>query len=267
MKVADFTSRAAKFKINYKRKNNILCFQSGLCRAAKRHVKSCLSLTCVNFSEMLQVKGRTDEACISLVRLLSPQTLAVGGWALTMVHPEPPLRLLSASDLQRRITQLEDATRACRAELQRRPSHCQEPPPPQPATAASSCMLIRAEFPSELLVQLAETLGNPLALLVSKAHLSKAFCKAARTAQATLTTLELDGCYNITDTAVVAVTSACKRLTSLNLCGCHNISDAAVEAVASECKQLTSLTLHYCYNITDAAVQAVVSACPHLTVY
>ena len=33
--------------------------------------------------------------------------------------------------------------------------------------------LILAEFPSELLVILAETLGNPLALLVSKAHLSR----------------------------------------------------------------------------------------------
>ena len=30
--------------------------------------------------------------------------------------------------------------------------------------------LILAGFPSELLVHLAETLGNPLALLVSKAH-------------------------------------------------------------------------------------------------
>jgi len=30
-----------------------------------------------------------------------------------------------------------------------------------------------AEFPSDLLVLLAETLGNPLALLVSKAHLSR----------------------------------------------------------------------------------------------
>ena len=31
-----------------------------------------------------------------------------------------------------------------------------------------------AAFPSDLLLQLAEMLGNPLALLVSKAHLSKA---------------------------------------------------------------------------------------------
>ena len=169
------------------------------------------------------------------------------------MQPETPLRLLSASDLQRRITQLEDTTRACRAELQRRPSHCQEPPPIQPATAASSCMLIRAEFPSELLVQLAETLGNPLALLVSKAHLSKAFCKAARAAQATLTTLNLAYCYKITDAAVVAVASECKQLTTLDLQGCGNITDAAVVAVTSGCKQLTLLYLGGCRKITDAA--------------
>ena len=40
--------------------------------------------------------------------------------------------------------------------------------------------LILAEFPSELLLRLAEEFGNPLALLVSKAHLSKAFRAAAR---------------------------------------------------------------------------------------
>ena len=51
--------------------------------------------------------------------------------------------------------------------------------------------LILAGFPSELLVVLAEKLGNPLALLVSKAHLSKAFCEAARAAQATLTHADL----------------------------------------------------------------------------
>ena len=54
-----------------------------------------------------------------------------------------PLQLSSALDLHSRITLLEDATRACRAELQRRPSHCHEPPPPQPAAASSSCMLLQ----------------------------------------------------------------------------------------------------------------------------
>ena len=80
----------------------------------------------------------------------------------------------------------------CPSELsreQRRPSNCQDPPP-QPATAAS-CMLKLADLPSDILAILAEMLGNPLALLVSKAHLSKAFCEAARAAQATLTHIDL----------------------------------------------------------------------------
>ena len=70
------------------------------------------------------------------------------------------LKLFPASDLHSRITLLrnaaralragssritlyEDAMRACRAELQRRPSHCQEAPQPQPAASSSSCMLLQ----------------------------------------------------------------------------------------------------------------------------
>ena len=141
--------------------------------------------------------------------------------------------------------------------------------------------LILAGFPSELLVLLAETLGNPLALLVSKAHLSKAFCEAARKAQATLThadfntwsgtvddafvaavvrksilllTLSLRGCDKITDAAVMAVASGCPQLTTLDLRDCDQITNAAVVAVASRCPRLTSLNLIGCRSITDAAV-------------
>ena len=64
--------------------------------------------------------------------------------------------------------------------------------------------LILAEFPSELLVILAVTLGNPLALLVSKAHLSKAFCEAARAAQATLRYADLCKWPRTVDAKVVA---------------------------------------------------------------
>ena len=46
--------------------------------------------------------------------------------------------------------------------------------------------LILADFPPELLVILAEALGNPLVLLVSKAHLSKSFHAAACAALAIL---------------------------------------------------------------------------------
>ena len=190
------------------------------------------------------------------------------------MQPEPPLRLLSASDLLFRITLL-------RAELRRRPSHCQEPPPPQPATSEEQepgtdaeadrqdlvdGSLILAKFPSEILVQLAETLGNPLALLVSKAHLSKAFCEAARAARATLTHIDLGSGNSINcDAAVMAMASGCPQLTTLDLCNCDNITDAAVAAVASGCKQLTTLDLGCCDNITDAAVVAVASGCKQLT--
>ena len=151
--------------------------------------------------------------------------------------------------------------------------------------------LILAGFPSELLVILAEKLGNPLALLVSKAHLSKAFREAARAAQATLTHIDLCNCawrvddaavaavvskctqlsslklggrYKITDAAVVAVALGCKQLTTLDLACCRNITDAAVLAVASGCKQITTLNLDHCGNITDAAVVAVASECKQL---
>ena len=113
-------------------------------------------------------------------------------------------------------------------------------------------MLKLADLPSEILAILAEMLGNPLALLVSRAHLSKAFCVAARTAQATLTTLNLAYYSKTTDAVVVAVASACKQLTSLNLEGCDKITDAAVVAVASGCKQLTTLHLCRCRNITGS---------------
>ena len=149
-----------------------------------------------------------------------------------------------------------------------------------------------AGLPSELLLQLAETHGSPLALLVSKAHLSKAFREAARDAQGLLRHIDLNewaqtvddaavavlvsncsqlaylnlhGCRNITDAAVVSVASNCKQLTTLNLLGCGKITDAAVVAVASKCTLLSSLDLESCSSITDAAVEAVASGCKQLT--
>ena len=59
--------------------------------------------------------------------------------------------------------------------------------------------LLLAGFPSELLVILAETHGNPLALLVSKAHLSKGFCRAARNAQGLLRHIDLRGWQRTVD--------------------------------------------------------------------
>ena len=125
---------------------------------------------------------------------------------------------------------------------------------------------ILAELPSELLVLVAQTLGNPLALLVSKAHLSKAFRAAAGAAQATLEHADLrEWSRTVDDAAVAAVVSKCTQLSTLNLDGCDKITDAAVVAVASECKQLMTFDLSYCDKITDAAVVALASGCKQLT--
>ena len=114
--------------------------------------------------------------------------------------------------------------------------------------------VILANFPVELLVILAETLGNPLALLVSKAHLSKAFRAAACAAQATLKHADLrEWSLTVDDAVVAAVVSKCTQLSALNLERCSMITDAAVVAVASGCKQLTTLNLRGCIKITNAA--------------
>ncbi|KNC55706.1 uncharacterized protein AMSG_12420 [Thecamonas trahens ATCC 50062] len=80
-----------------------------------------------------------------------------------------------------------------------------------------------------------------------------------------LTSLDLNGCFNITDAAVVALAGGCPNLTSLRLYNCSNITDAAVVALAGGCPNLTSLGLRNCSNITDAAVVALTGGCPNLT--
>ena len=90
-------------------------------------------------------------------------------------------------------------------------------------------MLKLADLPSDILAILAEMLGNPLALLVSKAHLSKAFCEAARAAQGLLKCANLrEWTGTIDDAVVAAVVSKCTQLSSLNLHGCRKITDTAV---------------------------------------
>ena len=127
-------------------------------------------------------------------------------------------------------------------------------------------LILKERFSSALLLHLTETIGNPLALLFSKAHLSKAFCEAARAARATLTHIDLGSGNSINcDAAVMAMASGCPQLTTLDLCNCDNITDAAVVAVASGCPQLTTLNLHGCRKITDAAVVAVASGRKLLT--
>ena len=131
---------------------------------------------------------------------------------------------------------------------------------------ADVSLILKKRFSSALLLHLTETIGDPLALLFSKAHLSKAFCEAARAAQGGLKHLDFrEWDRTADDTVVISVVSNCAQLSSLNLGGCLKITDVAVVAVASSCTKLTRLDLHFCGNITDAAVVAVASKCPQLS--
>ena len=78
---------------------------------------------------------------------------AADRFATSLPMRDPPERL-SASELHSRIILLEDYAKACRAELQRRPSHCREALPPQPTAASSSsspsCCLLLQLSPDEM---------------------------------------------------------------------------------------------------------------------
>ena len=169
------------------------------------------------------------------------------------------------------------------------------------AEATGDVGLALAELPIELLFLVAVMLGNPLGLLISNAHLSKAFCETARAAaQGFIWRVELleerkrtvgdavvatmvsqckqlrslylgayvawsTGDATITDAALVALASGCAQLEGLVLCGCIHITDAGVAAVAKGCTKLEKLILEKCSKITDVAMTAVASECKNLT--
>lgn len=70
-----------------------------------------------------------------------------------------------------------------------------------------------------------------------------------------LTHLDLDGCHNVSDRGVMAL-SRCTSLTHLDLTDCHYVSDRGVRAL-TDCQQLSSLILSCCLNISDGGVNTL----------
>ena len=79
-----------------------------------------------------------------------------------------------------------------------------------------------------------------------------------------LRTLNLRGCFNITDTSVLEVARRCSNLQSLILRGCSNITNTSVLEVARGCSNLQTLNLRGCFNITDTSVLEVARRCSNL---
>ena len=111
----------------------------------------------------------------------------------------------------------------------------------------------------DVLVLLANAVGNPLTLLVAiLPKVSRRCGGAAEQALATLTEVDLHPFHErLTYAAVAAIAAGCPRITSLNLYGCERLTYAAVAAIAVGCPRITSLNLYGCERITDAAVAAV----------
>ena len=139
----------------------------------------------------------------------------------------------------------------------------------------------------DVLVLLANAVGNPLTLLVAiLPKVSRRCGVAAAQALATLPEVDLSPFREgSTDAAVMAIAEGCPQLTSLDLGDCEQITTydsysgrmpesrgqpAALHAdhrrgddsYSGGCPELTSLDLSGCRQITDAAVTAVVARCP-----
>ena len=84
---------------------------------------------------------------------------------------------------------------------------------------------------------------------------------------ASLTSLDVSGCGNLTDEAIKAIALEGAALTSVNVSGCRNLTDEAVKAIAS-CSRggLRSLNVSCCGKLlTDESIKAVAVSCPSLT--
>ena len=81
-----------------------------------------------------------------------------------------------------------------------------------------------------------------------------------------LISVDLSGCYQITDACVIALSQGCPKLSSLDLRNCGQITDACVIALSQGCPQLSSLNLYGCEQITDACVTALSQGYPRLMI-
>jgi len=72
-----------------------------------------------------------------------------------------------------------------------------------------------------------------------------------------LALLDVTRCYKLTNTAVVAIANKYTNLVSLNAAGCDNLTNTAIVTVADKCTNLAKLNVGRCSELTAAAIVAV----------
>ena len=65
-------------------------------------------------------------------------------------------------------------------------------------------------------------------------------------------------CYHqVSDVGVQAIGTGCSSLTSLDLNYCYEVSDVGVQAIGAGCPSLIYLNLYGCDRVGDVGVQAI----------
>ncbi|PHH54958.1 SCF E3 ubiquitin ligase complex F-box protein grrA [Ceratocystis fimbriata CBS 114723] len=73
--------------------------------------------------------------------------------------------------------------------------------------------------------------------------------------------LDLTGCYELTDAAVVKIIDAAPRLRNVVLAKCRNITNVAVTAISKLGKNLHYVHLGHCSLITDEGARQLITSC------
>lgn len=85
-------------------------------------------------------------------------------------------------------------------------------------------------------------------------------------ADASLTSLELSGCRQVTAEGLRALGECCPQLAAISLDWCFQLGDAHVDAIASSFSALRTLSLRGCRHLSGAAIARVVERAPALRV-
>jgi F-box/leucine-rich repeat protein 15 len=78
--------------------------------------------------------------------------------------------------------------------------------------------------------------------------------------------VDLAGCWDINDDAIITLISTNCNIQFLSLAKIYGITDKTVIQIAHRCRMLENLNLHGCWRITNDAVKALGDYCPSLRV-
>ena len=76
------------------------------------------------------------------------------------------------------------------------------------------------------------------------------FGKNNEHSHASLTSVDVKGCRNLTNKSIKAVAVGCASLKEINVSDCSNLTDKSIRAVAAGCASLTSLDVGWCDKLT-----------------